>query len=463
MARVKDLWFSEVPVRGPDGKAVRGPDGRAVRERRKTGKHPDNGGSKDAKRWLACWANPDGEEETRAFGKRADAKAYGEKMEADAERGEYIAPDAGKVKFGDLARKHLRLRAVGARTAETYERLFRLHIEPAFGKRPVGSIRPSEVAEWLRLGSISKLGGSSRKQAYSIVAGTLELAKEDKLCRDNAARSKIVPAPRDEPRERECWPVEQVWRVRDEHPEPYRPVVDCAAGLGLRRGCAFALAEEDFDFEAQRVTVRRQVAKIGGTLYFKLPKGGKTRVVPLPRGVAASVKAHMAKYPPAEAALPWMNEDGTVAGDPVTARLLFTWLGASDGGPKSPKTYGKPIVPVSYENGVWKPALSRAGVIPPPVKDAKGILRYPVGDAGDAGMHALRHYYETALDTGGVPLAGMMDFMGHSRKGKVITIAVYSHVTEETFEHARRVIDQGLFRLRPVKAAGTVAELRAAR
>jgi integrase len=463
MARVKDLWFSEVPVKGPDGKTVKGPDGRAVKERRKTSKHPDNGGSKDAKRWLACWTNPDGEEESKAFHKKTDAKAYGERMEGDAERGEYVDPKAGKAKFGELARQHLRLRAVGARSRETYESLYRLHIEPVFGKRLIGSIRASEVAEWLRSGTVSKLGGSSQKQAYSIVAGTFDLAKEDKLRRDNPARSKIVPVPQDEPTERECWPVERVWLVQGEHPEPYRAIVDCAAGLGLRRGCAFALAEEDFDFEAQKVYVRRQVAKIGGKLCFKLPKGGKTRVVPLPRGVAAAVQAHMAKYPPAEATLPWMNEDGELADDPVTARLLFTWLGASDGGPRSPKTYGKPIVPVNFENGVWKPALSRAGVIPPPVKDANGILRYPVGDAEHNGMHALRHFYETTLDNGGVSLAGMMDFMGHSRKGRVITVAVYAHVTEETFEHARQAVDQSLFRLRPVDSGGTVAELKAAR
>jgi hypothetical protein len=57
----------------------------------------------------------------------------------------------------------------------------------------------------------------------------------------------------------------------------------------------------------------------------------------------------------------------------------------------------------------------------------------------------------------------MMEFMGHSRKGKVITVGVYGHVTDETFERARQAVDQRLFRLRPVQASGTVAELRPAR
>ena len=47
MARVKDLWFSEVPVKDAEGKTVRDPQGRPVTEKKKTKKHPDNGGSKD--------------------------------------------------------------------------------------------------------------------------------------------------------------------------------------------------------------------------------------------------------------------------------------------------------------------------------------------------------------------------------------------------------------------------------
>jgi hypothetical protein len=50
MARVKDLWFSEVPVKDAEAKTVRDAQGRPVTEKKKTKKHPDNGGSKDAKR-----------------------------------------------------------------------------------------------------------------------------------------------------------------------------------------------------------------------------------------------------------------------------------------------------------------------------------------------------------------------------------------------------------------------------
>jgi integrase len=198
-----------------------------------------------------------------------------------------------------------------------------------------------------------------------------------------------------------------------------------------------------------------QIARVGKKDYFKLPKGGKERTVPMSRGVAAYLRAHIEKYPPQPYSLPWMGEDGE-AGDPRTCRLLFRWH--EDG----PRTHGKHIVATYYEREVWKPALSRAGIAPPPERDKYRVLRYSSGGRQN-GQHALRHFFETTLDDGGVSLAGMMEFMGHSREAQVITIGVYGHVTEDTFERARTAVDATLFKLRPVGSGGTVTELKSAR
>lgn len=446
MARVKDLWYVTEKKKTADGTVLTG--------KKQTPRHPGNGGSKTAKRWLAIWITPDGTEASRAFTTQDAAKKYGAKMEADAGRGEYIAPQAGRELFGDIARKHLRLRAVGASSRRKYESAFRVHVEPVFGTRPVGAIRPSEVLEWLRnLGKNRSV--AIQEVCYLIVSGTFDLAVADGLRRDNPAKSPIVPKPRADPSQREAWDRSRVWQVIDEHSHEYRTVPACAAGLGLRQGCVFGLAEEDFDFDAGKVRICRQVTSDGGLKAFKAPKGGKERTVPLPRGLAAMVQAHIEAYPPQPYTLPWLGEDGKLNGE-HECRLLFRWHG------DDPRTHGKPIVSSSYDQAVWKPALSRAGIIPPPVKDHRGIHRYRGGDRHD-GMHALRHFYSTTLLDAGVSLAGVMEFMGHSRKGKVVTLAVYGHVTDETYEQARQAIDSVLFRVRPVASAGTVAELRRAR
>jgi integrase len=454
MARVKDLWHAEVP----DPAAPRVPGEPARRIKAKTARHPDKGGNKNAKRWLAVWLDPDGHEKSRAFATQVLAAAYAKRMDADVDRGEYVDPKSGKGQFGVLAVRYVNLRPIGGGTKNRYLSIYRNHIEPAFGGRSVAGVKASEIADWLVKGAGSKLGPGVKETAYLIIAGAFDLAVADKMRRDNPARSGIVPVPHAGLNEHKAWTVEQVWAVRDELPEPYRALLDCLAGLGLRRGCAFALSPDDFDFDEGKVTIRRQVIRIGRNIVFKLPKGDKERVVPLPRGVAASVRAHMAKHPPVAVTLPWMDAQSDELGGPVTVPLLFTWAGRP----------GKTVTAQCLQNGnfyqdVWKPALSRLGIIPKPERGKGRALIYRVHGDKHNGMHAPRHVYNQMLDNGGVSLAGLMEFMGHSRKGRGITIGVYGNVTEETFEAARQAVDQRLFKLRPVASTGTVTELRQAR
>ncbi|MBC6462619.1 tyrosine-type recombinase/integrase [Actinomadura sp. HBU206391] len=433
MARVRDLWFVEVKDPNDPDKKIK----------RKTGRHPDRGGSKDAKRWLACWIDPDGKEKTKAFAVKEKAKSYGATKEADVERGEYIAPDAGKELIGPLGKKWLRLRDVGATTLPKYEGAFRLHVEPAFGHRQVQAVRPSEVLEWLReLGK--KRGPGTQFVAYTILAGIFDLAVADGMRKDNPVKSPIVPVPKQEHKERKPWPVERIWLVSDHHAEPYRLIPTLGAGLGLREGEALALGEDDFDFEAETVEIGRQIVKIGGLWVFKAPKYGRVRTTPLPSGVARAVKAHIEAYPPRPYALPWMPERGP-AEEERAVKLLFRWHGDDR------RTHDQHVRTMAYDQGVWKPALVKAGIIPPRAKNSNG--RFVYVESREDGTHALRHYYATTLMDAGVSLAGVMDFLGHSRRGVgvPVTLGTYGHVTPETFEQARNAIDRSLFRLRAVQ------------
>lgn len=423
----------------------------------KTARHPGNGGNPDAKRWQAVWTDPDGNEKTKVFAKKTQAAAHWKKMEGDAERGEYIDPKAGDELFGSVAAKYLRLRNVGGSTRDKYESSYRNQVEGVFAHRKIKAVKPSEVLEWLRSPAMAKLGDSRRYLAYMIVAGTFDLAVADGMRRDNPSRSKVVePPPKPETAPREAWAAERVWQVHDAHPARYRAIPACAAGLGTRQGETFALAEEDFDFDALTVRIRRQVARANSMEVFKLPKEGKVRTVPLSPRLAALVQAHMAAYPPRPYELPWMDEKGVIAPELRACRLLFRWV--SD----DRRTHDKHVRSARYDQSVWKPALAAAGIIAPPVPTKRSGPQFRGGTSGN-GTHVLRHFYSTTLQDAGVSLAGVMQFMGHSKKGAPVTLSVYGHVTDETFEQARQAIDKTLFRLRPVDSGGTVAELRAAR
>jgi integrase len=451
MARVKDLWFSEVPVRDADGKPLRDDTGHVVMMKKKTAKHPDNGGSKTAKRWLACWNDPDGVEVTQAFAKQSDAKEHGERMEADADRGEYIDPKAGEAKFGPLAEKYLRLRDVGGGSHERYWQVYRNQVKATFAHRSTGAVKPSDILEWLRSPEIASLGQSTQGLAFMIVAGTFDLAVADKIRRDNPARNRIVPTPpQGDAPPRELWTPQQLWAVIDAHPDRYRAIPQCGAGLGLRPSEALALAEEDFDLEGMRVHVQRQVVLVNRKWYFKAPKRGKDRWVPLPRGLAAIIRAHTGDYPPQPYELPWMGEKGNVARDPHVCRLLFRWESAD------PRTNARHIHPGNYDHAAWTPALRAAGL----------STEAAEGRKSGNGAHILRHMYSQSLQEAGIAPAAVAEFLGHSKRQLPITFRVYGHVTDKTFDQARRAIDKAVFRLRPVASqnpGGTVAELRAAR
>src|SRR5271166_3862341 len=121
MARVRDLWYDK--------------------DRHKTTRHPDKGGNKNAKRWLAVWVTVGGTEASKTFAKRSDAEKHATLQEADAQRGIRSAdPKRGAItvrEYGESkflpAMLHLRPNSV-----DTYASHLRNHIYPALGGRRLG-------------------------------------------------------------------------------------------------------------------------------------------------------------------------------------------------------------------------------------------------------------------------------------------------------------------------------------
>ncbi|MEU4183924.1 phage integrase central domain-containing protein, partial [Micrococcus luteus] len=115
-------------------------------------------------------------------------------METDRERGDYLDPNAGKVRLDELGPRWLGSRSVDPATMVTYEGKWRVHVQPAFGGRQVKSIRPSEIAQW-----VTELGNTSSPAlahlAFQVLSGCLELAVADGLIKHNPAKSKIVRLP----------------------------------------------------------------------------------------------------------------------------------------------------------------------------------------------------------------------------------------------------------------------------
>lgn len=412
MGFTKDLWMR--PVKQLDGTVKR------VRN--------DRWGK--GKRWLAVWHDDASQERSRAFAKKELADKHWQAMETDRERGDYLDPKAGRELLRGVGNRWLSSRVIDPATQIRYESWWRLHVEPAFGRRRVKAIRPSEIQAWLaELGG--KFGSSTAAGAYLVLQGCLELAVADQLIKANPARSPVVSKPRAGDGGRvQPWTDEQVGAVTDAHPDELRLMPVLMAGCGIRIGEGVGLALEDFGFEEKILHVRRQIKKLGTKHVYALPKSDLERDIPLPDWVAAAVRMHIAKYPPRPCTLPWEK----LTGKPQTHRVLFRW---SDGGHVRYR---------SYSEQVWKPAVSRVGIIPGPDTDKRGRKRYVT--TRKEGPHQLRHYYASVMLADGVSIKELAEFLGHH--DAAFTLRVYTHLLPSSHDRARRAIDARMFRPRAV-------------
>lgn len=162
------------------------------------------------------------------------------------------------------------------------------------------------------------------------------------------------------------------------------------------------------DFLRGTVDVCRQVRLFSSNRSaFWLPKGNKTRSVPLPGSVRDMLAAHLAEHPAKSVTLPWR----TVDGDPVSVPLVLV-------------TRERTALNRNYFNThVWKPALVKAGLEP----------------SRENGMHALRHYYASVLLDAGENIKAVSSYLGHSDAR--FTLRTYTHLMPQSAERTRSAVD----------------------
>jgi len=196
--------------------------------------------------------------------------------------------------------------------------------------------------------------------------------------------------------------------MRKALPERYRIALDLAVGLGLRQGEVFGLSPDDVDFLRGSVLIRRQVKVLSGNrLVFGLPKGNKTRSIPLPATLRDLLAAHLAALPPRAVTLPW----GDVDGEPTTASLVLT------------TRERKPLNRNYFNTRVWHTARDTANVPP---------------DRAN-GMHALRHHYASVLLDAGESIKAVSEYLGHADAG--FTLRTYTHLMPSSDERTRNAVD----------------------
>jgi integrase len=276
MARVRDLWYDK--------------------DRRKTARHPDKGGNKNARRWLAVWAAADGTETSRAFAKRSDAERHATLQEADAQRGISSADpkraaitvrDYGESKFLP-SMLHLR-----PNSADTYTSHLRNHIYPLLGNRRLGTITRSDVQAFVSAVSC-KVAPSTTETVYAVLRAMMQHAVDDDPQVIPANPCTRIKLPKSRKRVVEPLSPTAVLALLDTITPRYRVAAVLGVGLGLREGEAFGLTLPRVDFLRRKVQVLSQAQR--GQLAADLKTEASTRTIPADDWVLNQISGHIQRF-----------------------------------------------------------------------------------------------------------------------------------------------------------------------
>ncbi|MCZ4121773.1 tyrosine-type recombinase/integrase [Streptomyces sp. H39-S7] len=368
----------------------------------------------------------------RSFDALQDAKTWLAQAQTDARRGEFVDPRDGAISLKDYVETHWwPTRSGDPSTIERIEQRLRRHILPHLGAQPINGIGTETLRNWKK--RLEKdLGPTTIRMVWATLSSVLQAAVEDRRLARNPCRSSTVGPPPAAQGRVEAWPSERVLAVRAAMPERYRVLVEIGAGLGLRQGEALGLSMEAIDFANEIVHVRCQVKMVRARLCFALPKGRKVRDVPLPSTVARALKRHMEVLAPVPVTLPW--DDPRQPQTPVEAKH------------RRPRTYsllvtGRERRAVNrnfFNSYVWKPALSRAGVIAP-LEESTPVGSRVWEPSREHGFHALRHFYASEELEAGESVVSLARWLGHSDPG--FTLRKYSHFLPRAGARGSTAID----------------------
>ncbi|GHD48563.1 tyrosine-type recombinase/integrase [Streptomyces mirabilis] len=362
----------------------------------------------------------------RSFDTSEDAKQWLAKAQTDTTRGEFVDPRDGAIPLAQYIEKHWwPSRSDEPSTAAPMRSKIWTHIIPFLGATALRDIDAAALRAW-KAQLLTRVEASTAQVIWIHLSTILEAAVDDgRLVKNPCKARRSVKAPKPAKRKAKAWARPTVDAVRAGLQDRYRIAVDLGVGLGLRQGEAFGLGEEDLDFDAGVVRVRRQLQwDFKGRPYFCLPKGGKTRDVPLSPNLAKRVQDHLRRFPSITCTLPWRNPEPPTTElegrqrKPISVQLVLS----------SPQA--NRINYSMWSKRSWRPALAAAGVVKKLGEKAETYggrsRRYPVYELSREDMfHVLRHTYASTQLEAGESIVSVSQWLGHA--SPQTTLTHYAH------------------------------------
>jgi integrase len=199
-----------------------------------------------------------------------------DELRARKDRGERIAPSRTFRQVTDEYRDSRAYERLAPGTRCKYVDVLEWRILPVFGDRPIGEIETDDIAAFLDgmrncERTVRRRGGRTRGFSESTINGALTALRV--VFRFAASRSKgyiarnpcdrldehELPSPEQDKREIRVLDERELERLYAAAPEPYRLMLELAAGAGLRSSELRGLVWGDADLDRQRIKVSRQV------------------------------------------------------------------------------------------------------------------------------------------------------------------------------------------------------------
>lgn len=274
------------------------------------------------KRYRVAYRKPDHSQGLkRGFTTKRDAELFLAEVEVSKARGEFIDSAAARVTIDALAGAWLasqgHLKPSAYRPVES---AWRIHVQPKWGSRGVGTIRHSEVQAWVSELGRTK-GATTVIRAYGVLAAMLDIAVKDRRISTNSARGVNLPR---KTGKRHVYlthaQVETLAQASGEH----ATIVYTLAYTGLRWGELTALRVRDADVLRRRLTVAENAVAIGGIVHVGTPKSHETRSVPFPAFLADAIAQRCEGKRPAD--LVFDAETGGHMRRPNTSNNTTSWF-----------------------------------------------------------------------------------------------------------------------------------------
>jgi integrase len=412
---IQDRWYR--PKRDEDGKIVRDEKGKEVRER-----SPLYG---KGLRYKVHYYDPDGNEKSKSFPDKQlkRAEAFLTKQQHDVLSGTYLDPDAGSETFKEYAQEVLKGRSQDESSVYNFNQRLDNQAHPFLGEKTLAKINTTVIRNWLGWMNESKRvpSDSYQKQVFELVSSILDAAVSDHKMRSNPCKDKSIKRPSGAAGKVRPWAVTKMHAIELALAPRHQIIVPLGSGLGLRQGEIFAFSMDNVDRENMLYRCTRQMVTVSGVRKFKLPKGHKTRDIPLGAGVLEALDAYVENFPPVSITLPWAERDGKKF---ETINVLMT----NEENDLYPRQ--------TFNTAVWRKAFKVANI--------KYQLDY------EDGMHALRHLFASWMLSQGVSIKELAAFLGHA--SEAFTLKTYVHLMPNSYDRARLAVDA---MVKPRKRAST--------